>query len=149
MTGLRTTPGGKPVHRHDGPEPPAPRQQIAYRCARGHSFMVTLAAGIEPPEAWDCRCGAQAGQAGEAADDERGRRMVQLLSRRTRAELEQILADRLAEVTAARKTGQPAPATGYPPRSLRPGRPGGPGRDHATGRLYASGRVPHMPARLR
>lgn len=104
---VRTVPDTRPARRHYRPEAPAPRQQAAYRCARGHSFTVTLAAGIEPPQTWDCRCGARAGQSAADADDEHGRRMAQLLGRRTRADLEELLAERLAETAAARKAGWP------------------------------------------
>jgi RNA polymerase-binding protein len=82
--------------------PPASRQQAAYRCARGHAFTITLAAGIEPPATWGCRCGAPARPAGGtdpgSGQTERDRCMALLLRRRTRAELEQLLAERLADI---------------------------------------------------
>jgi len=49
-TGIAEWPGAQP----------ASRQQAAYRCARGHAFTVALAAGIEPPAPWGCRCGPSA-----------------------------------------------------------------------------------------
>lgn len=116
MSLIRTAPATGPTQRHDGPEPLAPRQQAPYRCERGHEFMLTLAAEIEPPATWDCRCGAPADHlvdvgAAAAADgsvpagqSERERRMAQLLQRRSVAELERILAGRLAELGAARQT---------------------------------------------
>jgi len=86
--------------------PPASRQQAAYRCARGHGFTVALAAGIEPPATWGCRCGAPARPAGSTdpggGQTERGRCMAVLLRRRTRAELEQLLAERLADIARQR-----------------------------------------------
>ncbi len=76
------------------------RQQAAYGCARGHTFTVALVAGIEPPATWDCRCGAPARPAGStdpgSGQTQRDRCMALLLRRRTRAELEQILTERLA-----------------------------------------------------
>lgn len=105
-------PGIWGVHRPDRDEPPAPRQQVTYTCTRGHAFEVTLSAEAEPPAAWDCRCGAigrPAGQLLVAADSgisDHERRMAQLLERRTRAELEEILAARLGEVAARRRAGQ-------------------------------------------
>ncbi len=112
---IRTAPAIQPGHRYDGPEPPAPRQQVPYRCQRGHGFEVTFAAGIEPPWTWDCRCGVPASSAADCAsaaglsdaeaEHERHRRLV--CERRAPAELEQILADRLAELAALREAGQP------------------------------------------
>jgi RNA polymerase-binding protein len=85
---------------------PASRQQAAYRCARGHAFTVALAAGVEPPVTWGCRCGAPARPAGGtdpgSGRTERDRCMALLLRRRTRAELEQLLAERLADTAQQR-----------------------------------------------
>ena len=85
------------------------RQQAAYRCARGHAFTVALAAGIEPPTTWGCRCGASARPGGSAdpgnGQTEHDRCMAVLLRRRTSADLEQLLAERL--VDTARRRGRP------------------------------------------
>jgi uncharacterized protein YjiS (DUF1127 family) len=102
----RTMPGaGAGVAERPGAEP-ASRQQAAYQCARGHAFTVALMAGIEPPAAWGCRCGAAARPAGSAdpgsGQTQRDRCMALLLRRRTRAELEQLLTERLAD-TAQRR----------------------------------------------
>ncbi|HEX7268710.1 MAG TPA: RNA polymerase-binding protein RbpA [Streptosporangiaceae bacterium] len=94
--GLAERPGARPVSR----------QQAAYRCARGHAFTVALAAGIEPPATWGCRCGAGARPAGSAdpggGQTEHDRCMALLLRRRTRAQLEQLLAERLADIAQQR-----------------------------------------------
>jgi hypothetical protein len=109
---VRTAPDVRAGRYRDRSEPPAPRQEAAYRCDRGHDFAIVLAAAAEPPATWDyCRCGAsgqrvpgiqEAGgaSAAEEAQTERGRRLEQLRERRAPAELEQILADRLAELAA-------------------------------------------------
>jgi len=109
MTRIGRAPDIRPG-RHYRPEPPAPRQQVTYTCARGHEVTVTLSAGAELPPSWECRCGASAHRA-EAAnvvavDSEHGRRMSQVRERRTLPELEQLLGDRLAELAAMRKAGQ-------------------------------------------
>jgi RNA polymerase-binding protein len=118
---VRTVPDTRPGQRHYRPEVPAPRQQAAYRCDRGHRFTVTFAADVQSPEAVDCRCGAGAHHAESTnvmttesanvviVDSDHQRRMVQLRGRRTPAELEQILADRLAELAAMRETGRTGP----------------------------------------
>lgn len=115
---IQTVPGTRPGRRHERDEPPAPRQLAAYRCVRGHAFEVVFAAEAEPPGSRDCRCGALAhhlladlaaagpGASVPAEPGEHERRMAQLLERRSVAELEQLLADRLAELAAARETTQ-------------------------------------------
>jgi hypothetical protein len=102
----RSRPGaGAGIAERPGAQP-ASRQQAAYRCARGHAFTVALAAGIEPPVTWGCRCGAPARPAGGtdpgSGRTERDRCMALLLRRRTHAELEQLLAERLADTAQQR-----------------------------------------------
>jgi hypothetical protein len=102
----RSVPGaGAGIPERPGVES-ASRQQAAYRCTRGHAFTVALTAGIEPPPAWGCRCGAAARPAGSTdpgkGQTEHDRCMAVLLRRRTRADLEQLLAERLAD-TAQRR----------------------------------------------
>jgi hypothetical protein len=80
----------------------APRQLAPYVCARGHRFEVTFAADVEAPAAWECRCGAPAaaaaaGHDGGAAGDH-SRHVATVFGRRTQAELENLLAARLAQV---------------------------------------------------
>lgn len=102
----RSMPGaGTGIAERPGAQP-ASRQQAAYRCARGHAFTVALAAGVEPPATWGCRCGAPARPACStdpgSGQTERDRCMALLLRRRTRAELEQLLAERLADTAQQR-----------------------------------------------
>jgi hypothetical protein len=41
---------------------PAPRQEVTYWCANGHTFEVLLAADAPTPATWDCtRCGLPGG----------------------------------------------------------------------------------------
>jgi RNA polymerase-binding protein len=83
----------------DPRESPAPRQYAPYTCTRGHQFTVTFAAEAIAPAAWACRCGAAAGLicSGDMPT-QHDRRMGQLLGRRSRAELEELLAGRLAQI---------------------------------------------------
>jgi hypothetical protein len=104
---LRTASALRPTYRPERDEPPAPRQQAAYRCTRGHDFEVTFAAEVNPPQAWDCRCGAHAGRslpADDEDDHERHQRFV--MERRSPAERQRALAARLAEVAAMRQAGK-------------------------------------------
>jgi hypothetical protein len=103
---LRSMPGAGTRIAERPDAQPASRQQAAYRCARGHAFTVALAADIEPPATWGCRCGTPArpadGTDTGSGQTERDRRMALLLRRRTRAELEQLLAERLADTAQQR-----------------------------------------------
>ena len=100
-------------HSDDGRETPAPRPSAPYTCQRGHVFAVPFAAEVTPPGEWACRCGAAAtydgpgpaattspgrGRSPPRMDDDPDHCMNLLLQRRTRAELEELLADRLTEI---------------------------------------------------
>jgi RNA polymerase-binding protein len=100
-----------------GREQPAPRQQAAYACAVGHAFVVPFAAGVIPPAEWSCSCGAPAAYTGTGPTCEPitiGRRPAipvgtaterhyrLLLKRRTPAELEELLAERITEIHGSR-----------------------------------------------
>lgn len=80
----------------------APRLRTVYDCPEGHETVVVFAAEADVPPAWECRvCGA----AGLLRDGERPEpkkvkpartHWDMLLERRTPAELEEVLAERLA-----------------------------------------------------
>ena len=82
----------------------APRQAATYDCPHGHSFSVPLASDAEVPATWDCRtCGASAllRDAGEpeAKKTKHARtHWDMLLERRSLDDLEEVLAERLAEL---------------------------------------------------
>ena len=85
----------------------APRQVVAYDCPKGHHFQVPFSAEAdEVPVVWECRvCGAVALRSdGEQADEKRAKpartHWDMLMERRTREELEEILAERLAVLRA-------------------------------------------------
>lgn len=88
---------------------PAPRQEVTYRCARGHTTALVFAAEAEPPDSWDCRtCGRSAGLDGPPGDPaaRKGAKDMSpwalLLERRSIPELEAALAERLAEIRQQR-----------------------------------------------
>jgi hypothetical protein len=95
---------------------------VYYVCPRGHEFEVTLVADItddEIPLVWRCRRhgvdGRQVGREDEPAPSTPGRtHFDRLLERRTRSELDVLLAERLAEVAAQR--GELAPPVQARPR---------------------------------
>ena len=112
-------------------ELPAARIPVYYVCPRGHEFEVTLVADItddEIPLVWRCRQhgfdGRQVGHEDEPAPstpyadrrrmDDGRTHFDRLLERRTRSELDVLLAERLAEVAAQR--GELAPPVQARPR---------------------------------
>jgi hypothetical protein len=80
----------------------APRSLTTYECELGHETAVPFAAEAEVPYTWECRvCGAAAerqdAQAPEAKIGKPARtHWDMLLERRSVAELEEVLAERLA-----------------------------------------------------
>lgn len=79
----------------------APRMPVAYDCPRGHATVVPLAAEADVPPTWECRdCGATALQRDAEQPEQRLGKPVRthwdmLLERRSIAELEEVLAERL------------------------------------------------------
>lgn len=86
----------------------APRQMITYDCPRGHVVEVTMAHDAEVPAVWECpHCGSEAarstGEKPEPKQEKPARtHWDMLLERRSIAELEDILNERLEEVRARR-----------------------------------------------
>jgi hypothetical protein len=79
----------------------AARQQVGYRCDKGHEFEVTMSIEADVPATWECpRCGAPglstAGITAEAKPEKPARtHWDMLLERRSEKELEEILKERL------------------------------------------------------
>lgn len=98
------------VGRHqDGP--PAPATVVTYRCDRDHRFTLRLAEDAVAPATWDCpRDGTTArlvdGAPEQAAPAGRPVRTPwdMLVERRSVAELESLLAERLSVLRARRGT---------------------------------------------
>lgn len=93
----------------------APRQVVSYDCPKGHTLHVPFSAEAdELPMVWECRvCGAIALRTdGENTDEKRVKpartHWDMLMERRTREELEEILAERLAVLRAGGIPGYPA-----------------------------------------
>lgn len=88
----------------------APRQITAYVCPEGHEFVVPFSDEAESiPAEWECRqCGKTALLVNGPAPDAKVTKHVRthwdmLLERRTRAELEDVLAERLAHLRNSQK----------------------------------------------
>jgi len=91
------------------------RRATSYKCDTcGHETTLMFAADAEAPQTWECRsCGAEArlqvdgtSVPLESGDEKAARtHWDMLLERRTREELEELLAERLAYVRARRGAG--------------------------------------------
>jgi hypothetical protein len=79
----------------------APRQMVAYNCPLGHHFEVPFSVEADIPATWECRtCGRIALRVDGASPEEKPLKPARthwdmLMERRTREELEEILAERL------------------------------------------------------
>ncbi len=86
----------------------APRRTATYHCPRDHDFTVPLADDAEVPASWDCRMHGQESKLvdGSVPDVKNVKpprtHWDMLLERRSVEELEEILAERLAELHSRR-----------------------------------------------
>jgi hypothetical protein len=98
---LRGTRLGATSYETDSGIDLAPRQDVEYGCPNGHRFEMPFALEADVPPTWECRvCGAQAlrvdGEAPEAKPGKPTRtHWDMLLERRSVADLEEVLAERL------------------------------------------------------
>ena len=80
----------------------APRQAVEYACQNGHRFEMPFSVEAEIPPEWECKaCGAMALLVdGDGPEEKKGKpartHWDMLMERRTREELEEVLAERLA-----------------------------------------------------
>jgi hypothetical protein len=87
---------------------PAPRIIAAYRCERGHEFKVPFSGEAEVPVSWDCRLDGSAARLidGPEPETKKGKpartHWDMLLERRSVADLEEVLAERLDVLRARR-----------------------------------------------
>ena len=105
---LRGTRLGATSYENDRNTDLAPRQEVAFDCPKGHRFSVPFAAEAEVPSKWECRvCGAIAltatGDQSAAAKAKPPRsHWDMLMERRSMADLEEVLAERLAIIRSQR-----------------------------------------------
>jgi hypothetical protein len=86
---------------------PAARQDVVYNCPNGHTIVVPLSVEAEVPALWECRCGAMALRENHERPDEKPVKAARthwdmLMERRTTAELEELLAERLELLRSGR-----------------------------------------------
>jgi hypothetical protein len=86
----------------------APRQTREYRCPQGHLFEVPFAVDAEVPLTWECKYDGTTAQLVDGSEPEQKKvkpprtHWDMLLERRSLAELDEILNERLAELRARR-----------------------------------------------
>lgn len=87
---------------------PAPRNLAAYECSRGHQFTVPFSEEAEVPTTWECRLDGSTAQLVDGPEPEAKKAKPprthwdMLMERRTVADLEEVLAERLDVLRARR-----------------------------------------------
>lgn len=113
---LRGTRLGATSYENDRNTDLAPRQEAAFDCPKGHRFTVPFAAEADVPSQWECRvCGATAKTVtGDEPESTRAKpprsHWDMLMERRSIADLEEVLAERLALIRDRRDDEQPGGA---------------------------------------
>ena len=88
----------------------APRRDVAYACPEGHRFTMPFSVEAEVPAVWECRvCGTEAVIVdGERPEPKKGKpartHWDMLMERRSIADLEEVLAERLELLRSGRLT---------------------------------------------
>ncbi|MFZ5852571.1 MAG: RNA polymerase-binding protein RbpA [Actinomycetota bacterium] len=114
---LRGTRLGATSYETDAGVEFAARQNVGYACPKGHRFEVPFAEEAEVPATWECRfCGTTALREDSTRPEQKAVKPPRthwdmLLERRSVAELEDLLAERLALLRAG---GGGTPAGGRP-----------------------------------
>jgi len=106
MRGTRL--GAQSLESDNGVQPAA-RQDVTYHCPHGHTIVVPLSVEADVPALWECRCGAQALREDAQAPTPKPTKPPRthwdmLLERRTTAELEDLLTERLELLRSGRLT---------------------------------------------
>lgn len=87
---------------------PAPRNTAAYRCPQGHEFTIPFAEEAEIPSSWECRLDGTTGELIDGAQPDVKKAKParthwdMLMERRSIADLEEVLAERLDVLRARR-----------------------------------------------
>ena len=102
-------PGWVPSMESEDGVQPAALQDVSYLCPPGHTFVVTMSMEAEIPPLWECRCGAMALREDTEAPEPKATKPPRthwdmLMERRTTAELEELLTERLELLRSGRLT---------------------------------------------
>jgi hypothetical protein len=104
--------GAQSLESDEGVEPAA-RTVAEYHCHRGHVTRVPFSVEAEIPALWGCKCGSEALLIDSERPDPQPAKPARthwdmLLERRSIAELEELLSERLALLRAAQRAAQRA-----------------------------------------
>ena len=86
----------------------APRRLISYACPKGHEFDVPFSDDAEPPAVWECRLHGSPSKIIDGTEPEPKKvkpprtHWDMLQERRTNAELDELLTERLEELRGRR-----------------------------------------------
>lgn len=140
---LRGTRLGATSYETDSGIDLAPRQDVQYSCPNGHRFEMPFALEADVPPTWECRvCGAQALRVDGVAPEEKPGKPTRthwdmLMERRSVADLEEVLAERL-EVLRGGGIAHAAMAAGPEPALLDASTGAPSGRAAGAGRAAAA-----------
>ncbi|MFN8076441.1 MAG: RNA polymerase-binding protein RbpA [Kineosporiaceae bacterium] len=86
---------------------PAARLDVRFHCPHGHTMVVPMSAEADLPAVWECRCGAEALREDAEVPEQKNVKPARthwdmLMERRTTAELEELLAERLTLLRSGR-----------------------------------------------
>jgi hypothetical protein len=106
MRGTRL--GAQSLESDNGVQPAA-RQDVTYYCPNGHTVVVPLSMEADVPALWECRCGSQALRENTELPEAKPSKPARthwdmLMERRTTAELEVLLEERLELLRSGRLT---------------------------------------------
>lgn len=90
---------------------PAERQDVTYHCANGHVTVVPMSIEADVPPLWECRCGESALREDTDRPEPKAVKPARthwdmLMERRTTAELQQLLDERLELLRSGRLKGR-------------------------------------------
>ena len=87
----------------------AARQQVGYQCPQGHLFEITMSVEADVPAVWECpRCGAEGLSVSGILPEVKAEKPARthwdmLLERRSEADLEEVLNERLEWLRSSRR----------------------------------------------
>jgi hypothetical protein len=110
---MRGTRLGAQSLESDAGVPPAARQLVRFTCPAGHDVVVPMSIEADLPPSWECRCGETALRENAAELESKPVKAPRthwdmLLERRTRAELEDLLQERLLLLRSGALTSRAA-----------------------------------------
>ena len=90
---------------------PAARQDVKYNCPNGHTIVIPMSMEADVPALWECRCGENALREDAEQPEPKAVKPARthwdmLMERRTTAELQALLDERLALLRSGQLKGR-------------------------------------------